>query len=282
VLSYDVRLEAALPDPPGERFSLYLGTGGPGDIDPRGNDGVAPGSQCIIEDPRWEAPLFRLLDAVRDDPSAAFLGVCHSFGVLCRWSGTAEPVLRSRAKGGRSAGIKENLLAPEALGHPWFSRFAAALPPDHRLTVVDHRLFDLVPRGPRPASVVVIGHETLGRGGPAGDAVTMVEWARDEEGMPRIFGVNHHPEITDRAGQRVLLEGKHARGEVSPEWYLDRLGILTQEHPDDARDQRLRLTSEYTLVGPLRHHLGRLVRRRAQERGGAGLELAAHAAGRTA
>ncbi len=273
VLSYDVRRQAAVPEAPGARFSLYVGTGGPGDIDPRRNDGASPGSQGIREDPRWETPLFELLDAVHAEPAAAFLGVCHSFGVLCRWSGAAEPVLRPSAKGGKSAGIKENVLAPEALRHPWFARFAAELPADHRLTVIDHRLFDLVPRRPLPPSVTVVGHETVGLGGPAGEAVTMLEWARDPEGMPRVFGVNHHPEITDRAGQRVLLEGKHTRGEVSPEWYEDRLGVLTQEHPDDASDRRLRLTSEYTLVGPLRHHLRRLVRQRAAEVGrSSGLE----------
>src|SRR3954469_14522794 len=34
-LSYDVRRRFALPDPPNGRFGLYIGTGGPGHLDPR-------------------------------------------------------------------------------------------------------------------------------------------------------------------------------------------------------------------------------------------------------
>src|SRR5215467_13273445 len=44
VLSFDVRRSGAIPEPPGGRFGLYLGTGGPGHIDPHSNDGVSAGS----------------------------------------------------------------------------------------------------------------------------------------------------------------------------------------------------------------------------------------------
>ena len=46
-LSFDVRRSRMLPEAPGPRFSLYLGTGGPGHLDPRANDGVRPESQGI-------------------------------------------------------------------------------------------------------------------------------------------------------------------------------------------------------------------------------------------
>jgi hypothetical protein len=264
VLSFDVRRRGQVPDPPGGRFALYLGTGGPGHIDPRQNDGVAEGSQGIQEDPSWEAPTFRLFDKIRGDETAALLGVCHTFGVMCRWSGAAEPILRSPSKG-KSTGILENILTPEARQHPWFRRFSEELPDRRRLRVVENRLFDLVP-GPRShdAAALPIGHETLGIGGPAGEAVTMLEFARDKAAvMPRMFAVNHHPEIVDRFRQMMILGQKLDRGEVTNEWYQERVDVLTRNYPDENSDQRLHVTSDFTLLGPLRFHLNRAVRMRA-------------------
>jgi hypothetical protein len=40
-VSFDVRRAGMIPDPPGGRFSLYLGTGGPGHLDPHANDGAS-------------------------------------------------------------------------------------------------------------------------------------------------------------------------------------------------------------------------------------------------
>ena len=91
VLSFDVRRSGMLPERPGPRFSLYLGTGGPGHIDPRANDGMRPESQGIREDASWERPAFELFDAIRRHDEAALIAVCHTFGVLCRWSGAASP-----------------------------------------------------------------------------------------------------------------------------------------------------------------------------------------------
>jgi hypothetical protein len=54
VVSLPVRNKFVVP--PVERFSLYLGTGGPGHIDPRRN--VAEAEATILEDPAWEAPLY--------------------------------------------------------------------------------------------------------------------------------------------------------------------------------------------------------------------------------
>ena len=274
VLSYDVRRCGMVPEPPaGGRFAVYVGTGGPGYIDPARNDGVDPSSQGLRENPRWEAPLFRLLEAIRDDPGAALFAVCHSFGVICRWTGIARPVLRGAEKGGKSTGMLENVLTAEAAAHPWFGRFARPAAGQngqsgdggHRLRILDNRLFDLIeePR-PLPAGAVRIGYETLGVGGPPGEALTMLELARDAGGvMPRIFAVNHHPEVIDRAHQLELLEQKLRRGEVSVQWVAERREILTRTYPDEDSESRLQRTSECTLLGPLRFFLYRELRRRA-------------------
>jgi hypothetical protein len=276
VLSFDVRRGGMVPEAPqGGRFAIYLGTGGPGHIDPWRNDGVLPESQGVREDPAWEGPFFRLLDAIVAHDQAALLAVCHSFGVMCRWSGIANPVLRGARKGGKSSGVLENVWTPEARAHPWFGRFAATgngRPHCYgsgnnqgRLRILDNRLFDLIeePR-PLPAGAIRIGRETLGVGGPPGDALTMMELARDAGGvMPRIFGVNHHPEVVERARQLVLLEAKVQRGEVSAEWAAERREILTRTYPDEDSDSLLRRTSECTLLAPLRFFLYREMRRRA-------------------
>ena len=264
-LSFEVRQRHLIPEVPGGRFAIYVGTGGPGDIDPYRNDGTGKGTQGLREDPAWERPLFALFDRIRDSPDAALLAVCHSFGVMCRWSNVAQPVLRPPEKGGKSAGILENVLTDEALQHPWFRQLADELPDHRRLRIVDHRLYDLIaPAGPLPGGVVAIGHETKGVGGPEGEALTMVEWARDSAGvMPRIFAVNHHPEIVDRSRQMLVLQQKLERGEVTREWFEDRARVLTETYPDDAADYRLHLTSDFTLMGPLRYQIYRQVRLRA-------------------
>ena len=268
-VSFEVRRRGMLPQAPDGRFGLYLGTGGPGHLDPRRNDGLAPSAQGITEDASWEAPLFRLFDAVRDSPNAALLSVCHTFGVMCRWAGVARPVLRGVEKGGKSVGILENVLVPEALAHPWFARFASELPDGGRFRIVDHRLFDLIPEpGPLPRGAIALSYETRGPRGARGDALTMMEFARDEGGVvPRVLGVNHHPEIVDRSRQMMILRQKRERGEVTGEWFLERARALTETYPDDTIDQRLQLTSDYTLLGPMRFYIHRQVRLRAEALG---------------
>ena len=102
--------------------------------------------------------------------------MCHTFGVMCRWAGIAQPVLRPAAKGGKSVGLLENVLTPEAQAHPWFGQLADELPDHRRLRIVDHRLFDLIPDGGLPRGFTPLGYETLGIGGPvvsaAEDAVS--------------------------------------------------------------------------------------------------------------
>jgi hypothetical protein len=268
-LSYEVRRGHLIPEPPGGRFAVYVGTGGPGHIDPYRNDGIEEGTQGVEEDPAWQAPLFGLYDSILADEGAALLSVCHSFGVMCRWSGVAQPALRGPEKGGKSTGILENMLAPEALMHPWFRHFSEELPEGRRLRVVENRLYDLLPVAEEfPDWVLPIGYETLGIGGPRGNAVTMLEFARDSEGlMPRVFGVNHHPEIVDRSRQKLILNRKRERREVTDQWYAERLDILTRTYPDENSDQRLHVTSDYTLLAPLRFYLHRAVRQRAEALG---------------
>ena len=268
VLSFDVRRSLMVPEAPNGRFALYLGTGGPAHIDPYQNDGVSEGSQGIHEDPSWEKPLFTLFDEIAANPKAALISVCHTFGVMCRWSGVAEATLRGPEKGGKSSGMLENLLTPEAQQHPWFSRFAKDLPDHRRLRVIDNRLFDLIPGARSLGGATPIGYETLGVGGPAGPALTMLEWARDEAGlMPRVFGVNHHPEIVDRGRQMLILERKRERGEVGEDWYRERKDALTRTYPDENSDRRLHVTSDYTLLGPVRYYVQRQLRLRAEQLG---------------
>ena len=180
------------------------------------NDGVSPGSQGIAEDPRWEGPL----RAVRSDSrgyDAVLLAVCHTFGVMCRWLGVAEGPFRGRRSRAARARASSRTSSRSRPQHPWFGRLARELPDRRRLRVLDSRLYDLIPRpGPLPDGVTIIAHETLGVGGPRGEAVTMVEFARDADGvMPRIFAVNHHPEIVNRPRQLTILRKRMDRGEVT-------------------------------------------------------------------
>lgn len=245
VISFDVRRKLAIPPSPNGRFRFYIGTGGPGHLDPRFNDGVSEVSQGINETTGWEAPLFNLFDDILEHPSAGLLAVCHSFGLVCRWSGVAHPRLRER----RSDGMPINALAPAANDHPWFAEFARKLEDGRHFVVVDNRLFDLVLDGGDVTPLAFDGDDS--------DAMTMAEFARHGD-MPRILGVNHHPEIIDREHVLQVVKEKWLHGEVTRDWYEQRLHTLENEMIGD-NIRRSRLTSEYTLLGVLRHHLAALV-----------------------
>lgn len=252
VLSYDVRRRDLIPESPNGRFQLYVGTGGPGHLDPRLNDGITEWSQGVAETTSWEGPLFRLFDDILAHPTAAMLAVCHSFGLMCRWSGVARAELREE----KSSGMPLNRLSREALQHPWFSQFARELPDHQHFRVVDNRLFDLILD--TPGKSMPIAFETEGS-----TALTMVELARDPDGvMPRFLGVNHHPEIVDRDHIMQVLDEKRARGEVSEQWYTER-AITMRDLFRDENERQSRLTSRYTLLEPLRFQLGRLIRERS-------------------
>jgi hypothetical protein len=248
VLSFDVRRRMLLPAAPNGRFSLYVGTGGPGHLDPRQNDGVHEFAQGINESDAWEKPLFNLFDAILHHPTAAMIGICHSFGLLCRWSGAAHTELRTV----KSSGMPTNALTPAAADHPWFSRFASELPDQRHFRVVDNRLFDLVFDG---GAITPIAFES-----ERSNVLTMAEFARGGD-MPRVWGVNHHPEIVDREHILRVLKEKHTRGDVTEEWFRERSHMLEEEMRGE-NERQSRLTSEFTFLGVLRHHIARVIEER--------------------
>ena len=254
VISYDVRNRMLLPDG-GDRFSLYIGTGGPGHLDPRQNDGVSEFSQGIRESDAWERPLFKLFDSIFARPDAALVGVCHSFGLMCRWAGVAQPILRQE----KSSGVPVNVLSEAARRHPWFSEFANQLPDGRHFRVVDNRLFDLMVSDTCGAECLAFENDQSG-------ALTMVELARDPDGvMPRILGLNHHPEIIDREHVLSVLEEKRQHHDVTEQWYQERTETMRDLFHGEV-ERHSRLTSEYTLIGPLRYHVRRAVAERADVR----------------
>jgi hypothetical protein len=255
LLSFDVRRRNMLPESPNGRFQIYLGTGGPGHLDPRLNDGVNEFSQGVAETAEWEAPLFRLFDDILASRNAAMLAICHSFGLVCRWAGIAKPVLRDE----KSSGMPLNRLSREALKHPWFEQFARELPDRQHFRVVDNRLFDLILES--AGKSLPIAFETEGS-----TALTMVELARDASGtMPRFLGVNHHPEIVDREHIMQVLDEKRAAGEVTDQWYEERASTMRDLFRGE-QERQSRLTSHFTLLAPLRFHLQRAIDEREKQR----------------
>ena len=180
--------------------------------------------------------------------------ICHSFGVLVRWAGIAEAVLRSELKGGKSQGVVSNVLTAEARDHPFFSGFWNDNP-GPEIKVLDSRLYDLIPTG-RPGTHFLAFEAP----GPTGltDAVTMCEFVRHDGGLlPRIWGVNCHPEIGDRGLQRERLDRMAERGEVTLEWIRERRAALAAWEDSAAHEHSLQRTSAWTFETPVRAHLGR-------------------------
>jgi hypothetical protein len=233
-ISYAVRHRLIVPRHDG-RHRLYLGTGGPGHPDPRCNS-QDRGEAEIREDPAWEPALWELFDAIRADERAALYGVCHTFGLLCRWSGIAAPVLRGPEKGGKLSGVGSDELTEQALAHPWFERLARELPAPARLPVLESRHYDLIPNGAFGAGTTPIAYESRGRDPRA---LTMVEFARDG-GVPRMFAVNNHPEIGSADQVAALLEQMLARGTITPEVHAARSAMLPLLR-DDRTTERLRV-----------------------------------------
>lgn len=269
VLTIDVRREAYVPRHEPGRIALYLASGGPGHIDPRQNDGVSPIAQGVLDDPSWEAPLARLFEEVLADEGAALVAICHSFGLLYRHLGAARVAVRGPEKGGKSSGQKMIALSAAALKHPWFSRLARGAV-GGRFRALDSRLCDMLPPhdAEAPRDCAILAHETLPTSGERGDAVTLVEFARDREGiMPRVYGTNFHPEVVGRDRFRMVLEERRASGRTTEEWYPERLEMLEQAFPPDGDEGPLLRTSDLTFLGPLRFHLYRQVRERLEALG---------------
>ncbi len=253
VTSYAVRDRLMVPDHRSGRHLLYVGTGGPGHLDPHRNT-EERGTQFIREDPSWEAPLWKLFEDVAVDENAALYGVCHTFGLLCRWSGAAEPVLREE---GPTSGVGTNLLTQQALAHPWFAALADG--GDARVPVLDSRYYDLIPRSPAfPRGMTAIAYASDAAGKPD-PALTMLEVARDRDARtPRIFAVNSHPEIG--AAERVagLLDRMLERGTITREVYDQRSALLPVLR-SDRREERLRV-GRLVFSDLIERRLERLVR----------------------
>jgi len=256
VLSFDVRGSRGFPRFDTGRFRLFIGTGGPGHLDPHLNDGKAPWSEGIVDDPSWEKSYNELLETIMRDESTSYVAFCHSFGMLARWAGIAEPVFRDASRGGKSRGIVTYILTGNAVRHPWFSRFHDELLDRPRFRVLDSRQFDLVPN--RRNGYVPLAYEADRDGGYA-DALTMFELARDADGtMPRVFAANHHPEVIDLRHMVDVLDEKVEKGEVSAEWRQNKYDSLVEFWNEPDVEERVRRTSRYTLLALLEHHLGRI------------------------
>lgn len=256
VVSYDVRRGLAVPSA-ASRFPLVVGTGGPGALDPRENDGVSPYAQGIREDPSWEAPLWSFFDAVLARPGGALFGICHTFGLLARWAGCGEAVVRPDEKG-KSAGVVANRLTGDARSHPWFREYYRSAP-EGRVRVLDSRLFDILPTGRGPGAVLAL--EEAPDGGP-GEAATMLELARFDDGMPRVWAVNHHPEIGGAAEQRERLLRVAASRKTGPDWLEERLRALDAFDSSAETERGLRTTRAFTFEEPVRSVLARALAER--------------------
>lgn len=258
VISYDVRHAQDIPSPDDDRFLLYVGTGGPGEYDPRRNDGVRETSQGIEEDAAWEPRIHALFDAILADERRALIAICHSFGLLCLWSGIAEARIRSAEKGGKSSGVVWNEISEEGKAHPWFARFASEMRDRSHFAVLDNRLFDLVPTAAMAQRATPLAWEVIGQ--ERGEALTMMELARSEGAeFPRVFGMNFHPEIVDRQHVMKVMSERLARREVTEEWYRERLRIFRDDLGAPGVEPLIRLTSRFTLLAPVEYHLRRIL-----------------------
>lgn len=262
VLSVDVRRSGWVPPFDPDRFRLYIGTGGPGHLDPDQNDGLSEWSEGVSEEADWEPALFDLFEKIVADERVALFAFCHSFGVMCRWAGIADPKLRSEEKG-KSSGIVGYRLSEEALEHPWFSKFERELVKSPFFRVLDSRLFDLMPsEGFRDKVIPLAWEATEDESHPV---LTMVEFARDPGGeVPRVLAANHHPEVVDLEHLQAVLDEKLESGEVDEEWYAHRGESLRAFWDEPDTDIRVRRTARYTLLEPLRFNLEKIAAARGR------------------
>jgi hypothetical protein len=190
------------------------------------NDGSDPRAQGVVEDPAWEAPLFRLFDAITETRGRGAPVRLPHVRVMCRWLARRGPGRARAGKRRKSEGVLDNL-SPERRASTRCFGVRSADRPEGRLRVPRQPALRPDPDGRCATATCVMATETLGVDGPAGNAMTMMEVARDSFGrMPRVFGVNHHPEIIDRSNLMGMLKIKLARGEVTKEWYDLRMSTL--------------------------------------------------------
>jgi hypothetical protein len=85
----------------------------------------------------------------------------------------------------------------------------------------------------------------------------MAELDRFGDGTPRVFAVNHHPEIGDAGEQRARLLRIADSRQISEEWLRERIQALEAWNASEAAERRLQMTSSYTFVEPVRAILAR-------------------------
>ena len=248
VISYALRDHHMVPDYRSSRHFLYLGTGGPGHLDPRRNT-MNRGAEEISEDAAWESPLWALFDAIEADERASLYGVCHTFGLICRWSGIADPVLRGSEKGGAKSGVGNNVLTAQGLRHPYFRALADGSP-DGAIPVLDSRHYDLIPTGRMRPGATAVAFEANRAGEREGDALTMLEIARDDAGFPRFFACNNHPEIGAADDVAAILRHLLDTGVIDREMFDRRSAVLPVLRDDRAHE---RLRASRIVFGDLIH-----------------------------
>ena len=196
------------------------------------NDGRVARLAGHREDPRWEAPLFGLFDRIRaDERRRAARGLPHlRRHVPLAGRRRGRPARRrTRAARARASSRTCSRTRPQSTRGSGGSRASC---PISGACACSTTVSTTSSRGParcRTASTI-IAHETLGVGGPRGEALTMVEFARDADGvMPR--DLRREPPSRDREPAQAADDPAQAleRGEVTPEWYAERVAALTED-----------------------------------------------------
>ena len=229
-----------IPEAPGGRFAVYLGTGGPGHIDPHHNDGVTEGSQGIQRGP--------VLGAARSSR-------CSTRIRAQRRGGAARGVPQLRRDvplvGRRAAGAALGGEGRQERGHPRErahrrrphatpgSRSSrTSCPTTGGCASSTTGCSTSSPSRPCPRGADCrIGYETRGRRrARRGEALTMIEFARDAGGRhaARLRG---QPPSRDRGPLAADADPRARSGSAArstEEWFEDRARVLTETYPDDA------------------------------------------------
>ena len=213
VISYDVRRGHALPEAPGGRHAIYVGTGGPGHLDPRAQrrprglpghrrePGMGEAAvRAVRRDSRRPARVaLRRLPHLRRDVPLAGRGRRRAARPPRRAARAPASGTISCAR--RHAGIR---------GSRALRRASATASASRCWTIVSSTC---LPTGTVPAGRPACSPWTATRTARPATRSPWSKWRDDSRGaVPRILGVNHHPEIVNRQRQLALLEKKRARG----------------------------------------------------------------------
>ena len=171
---------------------------------------------------------------------------------MCRWSGAARAELRAE----KSSGMPENVLSTEAASHPWFARLRERSCPTAATSASSTTASSISIAERSSATIIAREDETS-------DGVTMIEFARERRrhaahSRRQPPSRDHRPRAHhDRARREA-----RARRSVASRGTASAPKRCAISSPQLERESRL--TSEYTLLGPLRHHLGALIAERCE------------------